>query len=88
MADRLQFRVVRGHGDRGALILECERGCDHGRPGVTECRFALWQRPALDNNGAKIWQWDGNTDKPTISPSIDCKGGCGRHFTMKQGTPR
>jgi hypothetical protein len=32
-----------------------------------------------------VWWWDGNTEHPTITPSIDCRNGCGRHFVMTKG---
>lgn len=31
------------------------------------------------------WQWDGNTDEPTLSPSINCSGGCGWHGHLRKG---
>lgn len=59
--------------------------CPHGRStGGTECKVSLWQRPAE----GVTWQWDGNVQAPTITPSIDCHGGCGRHFTMIGGVPK
>jgi hypothetical protein len=63
---------------RGKLVVECK----HTTEG--ECKFSLWRGPA----GGAMWHWDGNVEKPTISPSIDCKGGCGRHFTVIAGEPR
>jgi hypothetical protein len=75
----VKFKVIPTKDDRALLRLECPRGPEGG------CDFPLWQRPARDNNGAKVWQWDGNVEAPTISPSIDCKGGCGRHFVMSGG---
>ena len=56
--------------------------CPYTAEGV--CRFSLWQKPA----SGSMWQWDGKVDLPTITPSIDCKGGCGRHFTMIAGKPQ
>lgn len=41
--------------------------------------------------GEKIsshWQWDGNTDRPTLSPSIHSvkeRGGCGWHGYLRAG---
>lgn len=46
------------------------------------CRFPVWTCPAEGT----MWQWDGNIDRPTVSPSIDCRGGCGQHFTVVEGT--
>ncbi len=30
--------------------------------------------PQNQNGGSAHWGWDGNRDKPTFTPSIDCKG--------------
>lgn len=59
----------------GRILLSCDRN----RNG--ECPFPLSPHPAA--NG--VWQWDGNVSHPTITPSIDCHGGCGRHFVMTKG---
>ena len=32
----------------------------------------------------KVWEWDGNSDKPTVKPSINC-GGCGWHGFITAG---
>jgi Family of unknown function (DUF6527) len=32
-----------------------------------------------------VWQWDGDVEKPTIKPSINCVGGCGAHFFITTG---
>jgi len=37
-----------------------------------QCSFSVWQRPAQ----GIMWHWSGPADKPTISPSISCEGGC------------
>ena len=34
------------------------------------------------NNG---WNWDGNTDAPTLTPSVNCVGGCGWHGYIRAG---
>lgn len=56
--------------------------CDRSHEGA--CRFPVWKKPATGT----MWQWDGNRDTPTITPSIDCKGGCGRHWTIVAGVPQ
>lgn len=51
-------------------------------------------RPNPD--GLCIWGWDGNIDKPTITPSINCiaekngkpTGGCGWHGFIANGVIR
>lgn len=61
--------------DRAFLVVTCEH-TPSGR-----CQWPLWQRPA----SGTMWQWDGNAEQPTIQPSFDCQGGCGRHFTITKG---
>jgi hypothetical protein len=78
----MQWRVVnRAHG-KGFLLIECKHGVYHGGF-AKECERSLWQKPP---EGA-MWQWNGSTDAPTITPSINCLGGCNRHFTMTNGVP-
>lgn len=43
-------------------------------------------RPTSD--ALPIWGWDGNTEKPTITPSIDCSKGCGWHGHIINGELR
>lgn len=66
-------------GFKAHLRIKCARISPDGF-----CRFSLWKKPAANN----MWQWDGVVDRPTISPSIACNGGCGRHFTMIAGEPK
>lgn len=35
-------------------------------------------------NGAG-WSWDGNEERPTLSPSVNCVGGCGWHGWVRDG---
>lgn len=79
----LVWRIEPRPGGKAMFFMECPLGTDHGR-GVAECARSLWSLPAQH----PMWQWDGNFQQPTITPSIDCKGGCGRHFTMTKGVPQ
>lgn len=36
-------------------------------------------------NGAGPWGWDGNLESPTLTPSINCVGGCGWHGFITAG---
>ncbi len=36
-------------------------------------------RPHHKNAVGASWQWDGNREKPTITPSINCEKVCGWH---------
>lgn len=74
------FRIVPRGGIRAFLELDCKKsGSGDGR-----CRFPIWTDPA----GGAMWHWDGNAERPTISPSVQCVGGCGRHFTIANGEMR
>jgi predicted neuraminidase len=75
-APAVEYRIEpRTDHTRAFLVVKCKHNWQ------TECQFSLWQRPAA---GA-CWRWDGNKDRPTITPSIDCRGGCGRHFSIIEG---
>jgi len=52
-------------------------------PNRRSCNIPI--APNRNPNGSS-WQWDGDRDKPTISPSIDCKG-CW-HGHIKNGVMR
>jgi hypothetical protein len=73
-----QRQDQREYGKATLVISGCHRGL---------CRVPLWQKPALDNGNTKRWQWDGNIEQPTITPSLNCngQGGCGWHVTITKG---
>lgn len=44
--------------------------------------------PSPPNAKGCAWTWDGNGERPTLSPSVDCRtedGGCGFHKTLVAG---
>jgi hypothetical protein len=44
--------------------------------------------PAGDADGRRYWRWDGNWERPTITPSIGCDDlntRCGQHMTISAG---
>ena len=45
-------------------------------PNGTTCSIPLRPVPATGRplNGGHSWEWDGNTDKPTLTPSIKATG--------------
>jgi len=55
-------------------------GCPN-EPGKT-CAVPL--APLALPNGAS-WKWDGKSIVPTLTPSINCVGGCGWHGHVKRG---
>lgn len=46
------------------------------------CAIAL--RPQRNGVGAS-WEWDGNREAPTISPSVNCENVCGWHGWIRNG---
>lgn len=85
----MKWRIQLREYDKARLFIECPHGVNHGRE-VLECERSLWRSPPIATGNppkATMWQWDGSVDRPTIAPSIDCQGGCGRHFTMTAGVP-
>lgn len=81
MADAFKWHVeAQGDMDTGKAHLCIE--CPYTPEGL--CRFSLWDKPAV----GIMWNWNGDFAEPTITPSIDCRGGCGRHFTMVKGVPQ
>jgi len=72
MSEKIEFGVNPNPRDekRATLVVKCAKALSG------QCEFPIWTGPA----GGSQWHWDGKIMKPSISPSIDCKGGCGRHF--------
>jgi hypothetical protein len=68
-----QIRVM-GHGPH--LLY----GCPNGRG---SCGVPI--QPSPPNQAGCSWNWDGNTDAPTLTPSINCIAGCGWHGFMTKG---
>lgn len=75
---RVQLRE--GRPGEAFLFLAC---AGERRKGL-ECQFRLAARERKDRAGC-VWAWDGNVDRPTITPSIHCLG-CGLHTTITKGT--
>jgi len=63
---------------RAIFRIHCARA--DGSP--KSCNFPLSFNPQEQHG---LWSWNGNYDKPTISPSIVCEAGCGRHFVVNEG---
>jgi Family of unknown function (DUF6527) len=41
--------------------------------------------PQGQNGGRPQWDWDGNKENPTFSPSINCEAHCGWHGYIRNG---
>ena len=82
MFDLTQGGVV-GYPDAvGHLIYICPNG--------KFCGVMIGPRAvaAPDASRQSIWAWDGNVEAPTLTPSINCVGGCGWHGFITAGVMR
>lgn len=73
----MKIRIQARDGDKVFVEIEC------GFSKAGTCHWPAWKREPTGT----MWNWNGDFDYPTIRPSIDCKGGCGRHFTIVDGKP-
>jgi hypothetical protein len=64
---------IQGNGEPGGMGFVCPCGC--GREGYLP--FKPQPSPS--------WTFDGNTDKPTLSPSVLQVGGCRWHGWLRAG---
>lgn len=68
---------IRGVAGEGGIAFRCPCGC--GREGY--CPF----RNAEDVDRHPTWEWDGNREAPTLTPSILFIGGCQWHGFLTAG---
>lgn len=77
-----QIRVVDDYRVNG-VVPELFIGCPNGK-GL--CCHPI--APGVPNRNGSVWNWDGNREHATLSPSIYCqpeKGGCGFHGFLSLG---
>ena len=77
---RFTFRCVRDNRDRhpGLTTITCANLLIAGTTDVKRDGQGL-------NGGRPQWDWDGNRDNPTFSPSINCESSCGWHGYIRNG---
>lgn len=95
-----QFQDIGGKPTDDPLAAQTEYERDGGKP---RCRLAFacprTGKPCAGGLGLLIgrpdnpashpsWHWDGNVETPTLSPSINCIGGCGWHGFLQAGVFR
>jgi hypothetical protein len=82
-------RGVQGYPGAGGCIIFV---CPNGR----RCAVLIGPQPVAkpSPNALGIWGWDGNLDRPTLTPSINCRNvkddgtpasGCGWHGFIRNG---
>ena len=67
--------AVKFNGD--AILFRCPCGCGN-----------LGQLPLRNRDSRRrpSWNWDGNRDRPTLTPSVNCTGfPCGWHGWLREG---
>lgn len=77
---RFSFRCVNGNRGRNLPLgmVECEGLLIAGTTDI--------KRDGQGQNGGRPqWDWDGNPEAPTFSPSINCEKHCGWHGYIKKG---
>lgn len=81
LPDGQLMRVVEIRPGRFQLLLRCDRSPEGA------CRFPVHKAAPIEKSAAhaRTWAWDGVPDTPTITPSINCHGGCGRHWVIVAG---
>ena len=72
-----EFRGDDGNGNPKWMSFPCQR-----YP-LQACQIAL--RPLQKNAVGASWQWDGNREAPTITPSVNCEKVCGWHGWIRNG---
>jgi uncharacterized protein DUF6527 len=65
-------------GEIGAMNFVCPCGCG-------KTHSATLHLEGADGNG---WMWNGNREKPTLTPSIGCRTPCGWHGYLTDGVFR
>lgn len=69
MSEAFEFAGDDGNGNPKWMWFRCQnKSAEDG----DQCCVAL--RPSQKNAVGASWQWDGNKEKPTITPSINCAG--------------
>ena len=87
----IELGSIEGYpGATGHIIFVC--------PNAKRCAVLLGPQAVgrTDANRLSIWAWDGNLERPTITPSINCiaekdgkpTGGCGWHGFITAGVMR
>lgn len=62
-----------------------QAGKSTGMAFVCPCGCGQEDYIPLDPGRSESWEWDGNREKPTLSPSLQRMGGCGWHGFLRAG---
>jgi hypothetical protein len=78
---RFTFRCVRGNRNRHAAMEP--QTC--GNLLIANSGHDIARDPQGNNGGRPQWDWDGDRQCPTFSPSINCSAHCGWHGYIRAG---
>lgn len=77
---RFTFRCV-GYNRGLPLVLQRNKCANLLIAGSTDIK----RDPQGQNDGRPQWDWNGNRESPTFSPSINCESHCGWHGYIRDG---
>lgn len=86
----IELHAPEGYQATAVLLFVC--------PNAKRCSVLLGPAavPRSGANSLSVWAWDGNLERPTVTPSINCiaekdgkpTGGCGWHGFITNGVMR
>lgn len=82
---RFTFRCVNWNKGRHPALSRIECGRLLIVPSPHSAQHGIARHPTGEGDGRPQWDWDGNREAPTFSPSINCGGHCGWHGYLRAG---
>jgi Family of unknown function (DUF6527) len=82
---RFTFRCVNGNRGRHPLLRTCKCANLLIAEGPYSAAHGVKRDGQGLNGGRPQWDWDGNRETPTFSPSINCESDCGWHGYIRNG---
>ena len=82
---RFTFRCVKGNNGRDPALYSLTCAMLLIAPGLNSSEHGIKRDPQGLNGGRPQWDWDGNKESPTFTPSVDCSKHCGWHGYIRNG---
>ena len=82
---RFTFRCVGHNRGRDPRLAQSSCGELLIAVGPHSAAHGIKRDPQGNNGGSPQWNWDGNREAPTFSPSINCERHCGWHGYLEKG---
>ena len=79
--------ILKNEGDEHPYMIAfgCPCGKCHDPEQVIHNSYLHITRPSQPSVGKPDWQWDGNREAPTLTPSIQRRGACNWHGYLRAG---